>query len=1418
MTLTTRLAIAMIALVAIAVSAVGWLSYRNLEQALLPRVLDRIETHSRFIAAELDSHVRSGPGDITTFQGLAAVAGLMRARLNGGIDPVDLTTEAVWRERLAGRLAAQMALKPAYSLRFIGVADGHREIVRVDRSGPNGAVRIVPEAELKRVGDAPYFRDTIKLAADQIYVSPVSLSEENGVIETPHAAILQIAKPVLATDGKPFGIVIVNVDMRPALDRVRSSVRPGEKVYVVDGRGDYLVHPDRSREFGSQLGAPTDWRRDMPYLAASLGAAQGFARIIPDQAAPPSAVAFAPAMLSGSEWVAVIEAVPNAAFMAPAAAIRNSSILVGLIAVLCAAALALLIARSLTRPIVELTRAVEAAPRDGMAAIPVAAGGETGVLARAFAHVMDEANAKTVALEREVEEHRRTIAARDHHAERERLFSAAVESSNDAIITMSLDGTITGWNSAAERLFGYTAAEAAGKNISLIIPADRLSEVQDTVRRIGWGESIEHNETVRLRKDGSLVEVSLSISPIKAPSGATIGISKVARDITDSNKTRLALRQQAEERRRIFETSQDLILVMDASGILVQVSPSSQSILGYLPQEMVGRNALEFTYVEDIARSNEEVRAERRGQRTRNFSSRCVHKDGRAVTLSWMGVWSEPVKRFFYIGRDMTESQQAQETLRESEQLARGIINSAIDAFVQVDQRGIIRDWNPQAEIMLGWPREDVLGKNVFELMGRQDGPGPVRTALERFLLSGREQVQQPRREVQIKRRDGTVFTAELSITALRTRDGFVFNGFIRDITERNRIQQTLKQQAEELRNIFETSQDLIMVMDSRGSLVQISPSCEAILGYPPAEMIGRTGIDFIHPDHLENSREEMRALRRGERPKIADTQCVHKDGRKVWLSWLGVWSEPVERFFFVGRDMTESRLAQETLRESERLARGIIDTALDAFVQLDEQGAILDWNSQAERIFGWSRSEAVGAKLGELIIPEINRDAHKSGMERFLHTGEGPILGRRFEVEALRRDGKEIKVELSVTELRRRDGFVFNGFIRDLTDKIAAEDRIRQSEKMEAVGQLTGGIAHDFNNILTVITGTIEILADAVKGEPQLAAITRMIDEAATRGADLTRHLLAFARKQPLEPKETDVNTLIIETARLLQRTLGEQVEIESVFEDDACVAIVDPNQLATAILNLALNARDAMPGGGKLIIETGTVVLDENYTRTHGDVRPGPYAMIAVSDTGSGIPAAMLDKVFNPFFTSKGPGKGTGLGLSMVYGFIKQSAGHIKIYSEEGHGTTVKMYLPPAAGESVPVTTAPAPTVVGGHETILVVEDDKLVRDYVLTQLHSLGYVTLDAANAAEAMAIVNAGHEFDLLFTDVIMPGLNGRQLADEMLKARPALKVLFTSGYTENAIIHHGRLDEGVLLLAKPYRKSDMAIMIRKALAD
>ncbi|MBR1233589.1 ATP-binding protein [Bradyrhizobium sp. AUGA SZCCT0182] len=383
-----------------------------------------------------------------------------------------------------------------------------------------------------------------------------------------------------------------------------------------------------------------------------------------------------------------------------------------------------------------------------------------------------------------------------------------------------------------------------------------------------------------------------------------------------------------------------------------------------------------------------------------------------------------------------------------------------------------------------------------------------------------------------------------------------------------------------------------------------------------------------------------------------------------------------------------------------------------------------------------------------------------------------------------------------------------------------ASEAQVRQAQKMEAIGQLTGGVAHDFNNILTVITGTIEILGEAVKDRPHLGQITDMISAAAARGADLTRHLLAFARRQPLQPRNTDVNVLVIDAVRLLRPTLSEQIEIESMLVHYSAPALIDPSQLSTAILNLALNARDAMPNGGKLTLETKNVVLDENYASMNSEVNPGNYVMIAVSDTGEGIPGSLLDKVFEPFFTTKEVGKGSGLGLSMVYGFVKQSNGHIKIYSEEGHGTTVKLYLPQAAG--LPDALAAETGNSGGEhgdESILIVEDDALVREYVVAQISRFGYHTQAAGNAAEALAIIDRPERIDLLFTDVIIPGgLNGRQLATEALKRRPGLKVLYTSGYTENAIVHHGRLDAGVLLLPKPYLSSDLARMLRTALAS
>jgi len=315
-----------------------------------------------------------------------------------------------------------------------------------------------------------------------------------------------------------------------------------------------------------------------------------------------------------------------------------------------------------------------------------------------------------------------------------------------------------------------------------------------------------------------------------------------------------------------------------------------------------------------------------------------------------------------------------------------------------------------------------------------------------------------------------------------------------------------------------------------------------------------------------------------------------------------------------------------------------------------------------------------------------------------------------------------------------------------------------------------------------------------------------------------LVKHLLAFARKQPLRPHNVDINKAVLDIVKLLRPTLGQQIEIGTVLGKDVKPAHIDPSQLANAVINMAINARDAMPNGGKLLLETANVVLDEAYAAANPDTQAGPYVMLAISDTGEGMKPEVRERAFEPFFTTKQVGQGSGLGLSMVYGFVKQSGGHIRIYSEEGHGTTIRLYLPPARG-AVAAIKADGEAVSGGSEVILVVEDDPMVRTFVISQLTGLGYKTIAARDGRAAMAVVERGEPFDLLFTDVVMPGgLSGRNLADAVVKLRPGIKVLYTSGYTDNAVVHHGRLDEGVLLLTKPYRKPQLAKMVRQALDD
>jgi signal transduction histidine kinase len=393
---------------------------------------------------------------------------------------------------------------------------------------------------------------------------------------------------------------------------------------------------------------------------------------------------------------------------------------------------------------------------------------------------------------------------------------------------------------------------------------------------------------------------------------------------------------------------------------------------------------------------------------------------------------------------------------------------------------------------------------------------------------------------------------------------------------------------------------------------------------------------------------------------------------------------------------------------------------------------------------------------------------------------------------------------------------------------RLKAEESLRQAQKMETVGQLTGGIAHDFNNLLTVVLGGLEVIGRQLPALPESAArarITRARDMAiqgTQRAATLTSRLLAFSRQQPLAPTALDANKLVAAVCELLRRTLGEAISLETVLAGGLWLAFADANQLENAILNLALNARDAMPDGGKLTIETANCYLDEAYVGNLTEpVMRGQYVQVAVADTGAGMDRATIERAFEPFFTTKDVGKGTGLGLSQVYGFVRQSSGHVKIYSEIGEGTTVKIYLPRYLGATEgAIVQGPAETAGAiGRECILVVEDDEALRSYATESLRELGYRVLEASNGWVALEVLDRNPEIELLFSDVVMPGgLNGRQLADEAIRRRPGLKILFTTGYTRNAIVHHGRLDPGTHLIGKPFSFQELATRVRERLDE
>lgn len=517
---------------------------------------------------------------------------------------------------------------------------------------------------------------------------------------------------------------------------------------------------------------------------------------------------------------------------------------------------------------------------------------------------------------------------------------------------------------------------------------------------------------------------------------------------------------------------------------------------------------------------------------------------------------------------------------------------------------------------------------------------------------------------------------------------------------------------------------------------------------------------------------------------------------------------------------LQRARAARSTLEKelSETCSRyrAIFDTAVDAIIVADQHGVIREFSRAAEQMTGYPAAEVTGRNMRVLLPPSLQQ-VHDRATARYLWTVR--------ELEVCRKDGTVFPAHLSIAEWWAGGHRHFTGILRDLTsqrrqevERTKLEAQLQQAQKMEAIGNLTGGMAHDFNNVLGVIIGNIDLLRELKTDDPEVDELTREALDAAFRGADLTRRLLAFARQQPLRPQHVDVNDLVSGITRLLSRMLGEDVEISLHLSPEVWPVAVDPAQLEAGLTNLAANARDAMPGGGRLMVVTGNRSLDADYAAQHSEVVPGCYVMIEVSDTGTGMTQEVLERIFEPFFTTKSRDKGTGLGLSMVFGFIKQSGGHISVYSEPGIGTTFRLFLPRRAEHPATVEESPVvPLVHGRGETVLVVEDNAPLRRVASRQLGELGYRVLGAENAAAGLRLIEA-QCVDLLVTDVVLPGgIDGRELARRALQRRPGLKVVFTSGFSEARLNSEaGSLSACTPLLSKPYRKEELASAARQAL--
>ncbi|MFI5278985.1 MAG: PAS domain S-box protein [Gemmatimonadales bacterium] len=922
--------------------------------------------------------------------------------------------------------------------------------------------------------------------------------------------------------------------------------------------------------------------------------------------------------------------------------------------------------------------------------------------------------------------------------------------------------------------------------------------------------------------------------------------------------------RDADERfRALVEHSTEAIALLDAEGRIRSAGHGIANLFGLTEAEMTGRLCFELVHPDDVAKARELFGAIRaRPGVPVTGAVRCAHKDG-----SWRSIEAVAVNRLDdpSIGaivanyRDVTDHRRVEEALRASEAMYRVVTESASDGIVTIDSASRIRFANPAAERLFGWSVAELMGKPLTMLMPERLASSHE-MSLDRYLTSGKRHV--PWSGVSLKglHRDGTEIALEVSLSEYVAGGERLFTGIVRDVTARRRaehVQNALyhiseaASQAPGLPQLLAAIHRIVgELMPARNFYISLHDAAAGTISFPYfaderdtaptrrtpgrglTEYVLRTGQPLLAPP------ESFADLqRRGEVDLIgAPSTCwlgvpLVAGGRTIGVLAVQTYAEGenygepelnILRFVSTQIAMTIERKRADEARRKADAELAFLGAAMRQVAEIalitDRQGTIEYVNPTFERVTGFTREEAIGQTTELLRSGVQDADVHDK-LRQTLLAGDvytGVLVNAK-------KSGEYFTAEVVITPLRDEGGAIthFVELQRDVTKERELQEQLRQAQKMEEVGRLAGGIAHDFNNLLTAILSYVDFVLFALSADHPAREDAEQVRGAALKAAGLTRQLLAFSRRQVLQPRLLDLNSVVAEMERLLRRLIGEHIVLKTRLAPGLGAVRADPSQVEQVIVNLAVNARDAMPQGGVLSIETA--IVDEKEVRGHGKVTvaPGPYVVMRIADTGTGMDAETRRRLFEPFFTTKERGQGTGLGLATIYGIIKQSGGYIWVESEPGAGTTFTVHLPQVeATAAVPGGAAGLlKESLRGNETVLLVEDDRAVRDLGRRALVDQGYHVLEAANGAEAVKLASGyAGPIHLLLTDVVMPEMGGRALAEALLAARPAMALLFVSGYNEDAVIQHGVQEAGLPFLQKPFTPSALLGMVRQVLDE